>query len=197
MLRFFSRRKIKGGRAEQKAGVRNRTGPGGRVSKHALPCNIMLLDGSDLALEIGVSFSSFLPPFLLLLLQQLTCLPTCLPPPHMNIGHYRLLPHQPHTTPLFIFSSFANFPGNPSYRKAIMKIGREPPFMIFPQLSFSLSFSHIFLFTNFLKIVGRPNDNLPCWHTTLCFPNFFAEPSTSVFPSTTTGFAKTSLVTHN
>jgi len=52
MLRFFSRRKIKGGRAEQKAGVRNRTGPG-RVSKHALPCNIMLLDGSDLALEIG------------------------------------------------------------------------------------------------------------------------------------------------
>jgi len=53
MLRFFSRRKIKGGRAEQKAGVRNRTGPGGRVSKHALPCNIMLLDGSDLALEIG------------------------------------------------------------------------------------------------------------------------------------------------
>ena len=56
MLRFFSRRKIKGGRAEQKAGVRARTGPGGRVSKHALPCNIMLLDGSDLALEIGVSF---------------------------------------------------------------------------------------------------------------------------------------------
>ena len=70
MLRFFSRRKIKGGRAEQKAGVRNRTGGQGRVSKHALPCNIMLLDGSDLALEIGVSdFSS----------EQLTCLlPTCL-----------------------------------------------------------------------------------------------------------------------
>ena len=70
MLRFFSRRKIKGGRAEQKAGVRNRTGPG-RVSKHALPCNIMLLDGSDLALEIGVSFSppgahlsAYLPPLL-------------------------------------------------------------------------------------------------------------------------------------
>ena len=96
MLRFFSRRKIKGGRAEQKAGVRNRTGPGGRVSKHALPCNIMLLDGSDLALEIGVSFFA-LPPFLLLM--QLTCLLTYLPPPpHMNIGHY-WLPHQPHTTP--------------------------------------------------------------------------------------------------
>ena len=97
MLRFFSRRKIKGGRAEQKAGVRNRTGPGGRVSKHALPCNIMLLDGSDLALEIGVSFFFALPPFLLLM--QLTCLLTYLPPPpHMNIGHY-WLPHQPHTTP--------------------------------------------------------------------------------------------------
>ena len=55
MLRFFSRRKIKGGRAEQKAGVGGRRAPG-RLSKHALPCNIMLLDGSDLALEIGVSF---------------------------------------------------------------------------------------------------------------------------------------------
>jgi len=52
MLRFFSRRKIKGGRAEQKAGVGGRRAPG-RLSKHALPCNIMLLDGSDLALEIG------------------------------------------------------------------------------------------------------------------------------------------------
>ena len=95
MLRFFSRRKIKGGRAEQKAGVRNRTGPG-RVSKHALPCNIMLLDGSDLALEIGVSFFSS------------SSSPVCLPasPPHMNIGHY-WLPHQPHTT-LFVFSSFSN-----------------------------------------------------------------------------------------
>ena len=72
MLRFFSRRKIKGGRAEQKAGVRNRTGPG-RVSKHALPCNIMLLDGSDLALEIGVRRIFFFLPLL-----QLTCLPTCL-----------------------------------------------------------------------------------------------------------------------
>ena len=59
MLRFFSRRKIKGGRAEQKAGVGGRRAPG-RLSKHALPCNIMLLDGSDLALEIGVSF----PPLL-------------------------------------------------------------------------------------------------------------------------------------
>ena len=60
MLRFFSRRKIKGGRAEQKAGVGGRRAPG-RLSKHALPCNIMLLDGSDLALEIGVSF--FFAPF--------------------------------------------------------------------------------------------------------------------------------------
>ena len=68
MLRFFSRRKIKGGRAEQKAGVGGRRAPG-RVSKHALPCNIMLLDGSDLALEIGVSF----PPLPVLL----TCLGTC------------------------------------------------------------------------------------------------------------------------
>ena len=69
MLRFFSRRKIKGGRAEQKAGVGGRRAPG-RLSKHALPCNIMLLDGSDLALEIGVSF----PPLPVLLL---TCLGTC------------------------------------------------------------------------------------------------------------------------
>ena len=82
MLRFFSRRKIKGGRAEQKAGVGGRRAPG-RLSKHALPCNIMLLDGSDLALEIGVSF----PPLPVLL----TCLGTgrvslTLPalPLHMN-----------------------------------------------------------------------------------------------------------------
>ena len=67
MLRFFSRRKIKGGRAEQKAGVGSRRAPG-RLSKHALPCNIMLLDGSDLALEIGVSF----PPLPVLV----TCLGT-------------------------------------------------------------------------------------------------------------------------
>ena len=54
MLRFFSRRKIKGGRAEQKAGAGGRRAPT-KPSKHALSCNIMLLDGSDLALEIGVS----------------------------------------------------------------------------------------------------------------------------------------------
>jgi len=52
MLRFFSRRKIKGGRAEQKAGAGGRRAPT-KPSKHALSCNIMLLDGSDLALEIG------------------------------------------------------------------------------------------------------------------------------------------------
>ena len=91
MLRFFSRRKIKGGRAEQKAGVRNRTGPG-RLSKHALPCNIMLLDGSDLALEIGVRFSFSSPPAAHLSAYL----------PHMNIGH-NWLPHQPHST-LFSFS---------------------------------------------------------------------------------------------
>ena len=73
MLRFFSRRKIKGGRAEQKAGVGARNRTPGRVSKHALPCNIMLLDGSDLALEIGVRRIFFFLPLL-----QLTCLPTCL-----------------------------------------------------------------------------------------------------------------------
>lgn len=51
MLRFFSRRKIKG-RADQKVAGRKISG---KYNKHALPCNIMLLDGSDLALEIGVS----------------------------------------------------------------------------------------------------------------------------------------------
>ena len=58
MLRFFSRRKIKGGRAEQKAGAGGRRSLGRPTSKHALACNIMLLDGSDLALEIGVSLPS-------------------------------------------------------------------------------------------------------------------------------------------
>ena len=53
MLRFFSRRKIKGGRAEQKAGAGGRR-PLGKPTKGSLACNIMLLDGSDLALEIGV-----------------------------------------------------------------------------------------------------------------------------------------------
>ena len=51
MLRFFSRRKVKG-RADQKVSGRR---VAGKYSKHALPCNIMLLDGSDLALDIGVS----------------------------------------------------------------------------------------------------------------------------------------------
>jgi len=49
MLRFFSRRKVKG-RADQKVSGRR---VAGKYSKHALPCNIMLLDGSDLALDIG------------------------------------------------------------------------------------------------------------------------------------------------
>ena len=106
MLRFFSRRKIKGGRAEQKAGVGARNRTPGRVSKHALPCNIMLLDGSDLALEIGVSF----PPLPVLL----TCLGTgrvslTLPalPLHMN------RPLLPATStahnPLTVFSPFSLF----------------------------------------------------------------------------------------
>ena len=52
MLRFFSRRKAKG-RAEQKVGVGGKKVPG-KNNKHVLSCNIILLDGSDLALEIGV-----------------------------------------------------------------------------------------------------------------------------------------------
>ena len=51
MLRFFSRRKVKG-RADQKISGRKNSG---KFNKNALPCNIMLLDGSDLPLEIGVS----------------------------------------------------------------------------------------------------------------------------------------------
>eukprot|EP00092_Neocalanus_flemingeri_P027862 GFUD01030246.1.p1 GENE.GFUD01030246.1~~GFUD01030246.1.p1 ORF type:complete len:977 (-),score=235.01 GFUD01030246.1:380-3250(-) len=51
MLRFFSRRKAKG-RAEQKVGVGGKKAPG-KHNKHVLSCNIILLDGSDLALEIG------------------------------------------------------------------------------------------------------------------------------------------------
>jgi len=51
MLRFFSRRKAKG-RAEQKVGVGARKAIG-KHNKHVLSCNIILLDGSDLALEIG------------------------------------------------------------------------------------------------------------------------------------------------
>ena len=91
MLRFFSRRKIKGGRAEQKAGVGGRRAPG-RLSKHALPCNIMLLDGSDLALEIGVSF----PPLPVLL----TCLGTCagLSHPTCLASSHESATTPPHTT---------------------------------------------------------------------------------------------------
>ena len=60
MLRFFSRRKAKG-RAEQKVGAQSAARkPGGygshKNSKDWLQCNIILLDGSDLALEIGVRF---------------------------------------------------------------------------------------------------------------------------------------------
>lgn len=51
MLRFFSRRKAKG-RAEQKVGVGGKKAIG-KHNKHVLSCNIILLDGSDLALEIG------------------------------------------------------------------------------------------------------------------------------------------------
>ena len=104
MLRFFSRRKIKGGRAEQKAGVGGRRAPG-RLSKHALPCNIMLLDGSDLALEIGVSFlpfSSLCSPVWGLVRVSLT-LPAL--PLHMN------RPLLPATStahnPLTVFSPFS------------------------------------------------------------------------------------------
>ena len=55
MLRFFSRRKVKG-RADQKISGRKNSG---KFNKNALPCNIMLLDGSDLPLEIGVSIFFF------------------------------------------------------------------------------------------------------------------------------------------
>jgi len=51
MLRFFSRRKAKG-RAEQKVGFGGKKA-NGKQNKHVLSCNIILLDGSDLALEIG------------------------------------------------------------------------------------------------------------------------------------------------
>ena len=60
MLRFFSRRKVKG-RADQKVGGGGGGGGGrrysGKYNKNILNCNIMLLDGSDLAIEIGVSLS--------------------------------------------------------------------------------------------------------------------------------------------
>ena len=54
MLRFFSRRKPKG-RQEQKVVVQGGKRPPGKVNKNVLACNIILLDGSDLGLEIGVS----------------------------------------------------------------------------------------------------------------------------------------------
>lgn len=60
MLRFFSRRKVKG-RADQKVGGGGGGGGArrysGKYNKNILNCNIMLLDGSDLAIEIGVSLS--------------------------------------------------------------------------------------------------------------------------------------------
>ena len=59
MLRFFSRRKVKG-RADQKVGGAGGHGGrrfSGKYNKNILNCNIMLLDGSDLAIEIGVSFT--------------------------------------------------------------------------------------------------------------------------------------------
>ena len=64
MLRFFSRRKAKG-RAEQKIGVGGKKAVG-KHNKHVLSCNIILLDGSDLALEIGVSCRDFAFCFFLL-----------------------------------------------------------------------------------------------------------------------------------
>jgi len=54
MLRFFSRRKAKS-RAEQKVGLQSsarKTG-GNKNSKDFIQCNIILLDASDLSLEIG------------------------------------------------------------------------------------------------------------------------------------------------
>ena len=109
MLRFFSRRKIKGGRAEQKAGVGGRRAPG-RLSKHALPCNIMLLDGSDLALEIGVSF----PPLLASSAHlsgdwQGLSHPTCLASSHESATtpcHLNRTQHNPLTVFLHFLSLF-------------------------------------------------------------------------------------------
>jgi len=51
MLRFFSRRKAKG-RADQKV-VNQQQLRNLKVNKHVLSCNIVLLDGSDLPIEIG------------------------------------------------------------------------------------------------------------------------------------------------
>ena len=59
MLRFFSRRKAKG-RAEQKVGAQSAARKPGagthKNSKDFIQCSIILLDGSDLSLEIGVRF---------------------------------------------------------------------------------------------------------------------------------------------
>ena len=85
------------------------------------------------------------------------------------------------------------FRWNRSQRKAFMTIKRQHPLMIFLEPPFS----HLFLlslFTDFLKIVGRQNDNLASLnamctmqytqtYNTMYFPNLFAEPSTSVFPT--------------
>jgi hypothetical protein len=56
MLRFFSRRKPRG-RQEQKVGAAAglKRPPAGKINKNVLACNIILLDGSDLGLEIPVS----------------------------------------------------------------------------------------------------------------------------------------------
>merc|ERR1719187_1178495 len=52
MLRFFSRRKPKG-RTEQKVPHGTRRPYGAGKNKNQLACNVILLDGSDLALDIG------------------------------------------------------------------------------------------------------------------------------------------------
>lgn len=54
-IRFLSRR---GGRAAQRAGTgadQSGAGAGKQRSKHALPCNIQLLDGTDLVVDLPVS----------------------------------------------------------------------------------------------------------------------------------------------
>ena len=55
MLRFFSRRKAKG-RAEQKVGMGANGGQArkGKPSKYVVACNIVLLDGEHLALDMAV-----------------------------------------------------------------------------------------------------------------------------------------------
>ena len=68
MLRFFSRRKAKS-RAEQKVGLQSsarKTG-GNKNSKDFIQCNIILLDASDLSLEIGVNVFLYFIFFVLFL----------------------------------------------------------------------------------------------------------------------------------